>query len=163
MRFFFSRIFPLVFLVTGAVIAFFGIRGLVRANASVGWPSTEGRIVESSVGSKTSSGSNRSGITYHAEILYEFTVDGTLFQGNRVAYGDYGSSNISHARSIVNHYPEGKEITVHYMPGNPEESLLEPGVQAQAWLMPAFGLIFFVAGSLVWILVPRMLRNVDEP
>jgi len=163
MRFFFSRIFPLIFLITGAVIAFFGIRGLIRANASVGWPSTEGRIVESSVGSSTSSGSSGSGISYHAEILYEFTVDGTTFQGNRVAYGDHGTSDISHARSIVNDYPVGKELTVHYMPENPEECVLEPGVQPQAWLFPAFGLIFLIAGSLAWMFMPRMLRNVDEP
>ena len=112
------------------------------------WPGTPGKVIESSVGRRRSSGSNGgSSTTYHAEILYEFTVESTKFNGNRVAYGDYGSSNPSHARRVVNRYPKGKNVTVHYMPGNPEECLLEPGLKGQSWFLPGVGLIFFVVGS----------------
>ncbi len=159
MKFFFSRIFPLIFIVVGGSVLFVGLRGLVRAKASVDWPNTQGEIVESSVDRRRSSGSNGSSTTYHAEILYEFSVDGTTFNGSRVAYGDYGSSNPSHARRIVNNYPEGKRVTVYYMPGNPEESLLEPGVQAKTWFVPGFGLIFFTAGSLMAAFLPKAIRK----
>lgn len=159
MKFFFSRIFPLIFIVVGASVAFFGIRGFIRAKASVGWPSTQGKVLESSVERQRSSGSNGSSTTYHAEILYEFTVEGTTFNGDRVAYGDYGSSNSSHARRIVNRYPKGKDVTVHYMPGNPEECLLEPGVKGQSWFLPGFGLIFFTVGSLMAVFSPKAIRK----
>ena len=160
MKFFFSRIFPLIFVVVGASVAFFGIRGLVRAKASVDWPSTQGKIVESSVERHRSSGSKgRSSTTYHAEILYEFTIDGTTYNGDRVAYGDYGSSNPSHARRVVNNYSQGKNVTVHYLPDNPEECLLEPGVKGQAFFLPGFGLIFFMVGSLMAVFLPKAIEK----
>jgi len=159
MQFFFSRIFPLIFVVVGASVVFFGIRGLTRARASIEWPSTQGTIVESSVERHRSSGSNGSSTTYHAEILYEFVVDGTTYNGDRVAYGDYGSSSPSHARHIVNRYPEGKSIAVYYMPGNPEECLLEPGMKGQSWFLPGIGLIFFTAGSLMAVFLPKALKK----
>ena len=159
-KFFFSRIFPLIFVVVGAGVGFFGIRGFIRARASVDWPTVQGKVVASSVERQRSSSSNGgSSTTYHAEILYEFSVEGTTFNGDRVAFGDYGSSNPSHARRIVNRYPTGKSVSVHYMPGNPEECLLEPGIKAQSWFLPAFGLIFFTVGSLMAILLPKAVRK----
>ncbi len=158
MNFFFSRIFPLLFVAVGAGTGFFGIRGLIRAKDSVDWPSTQGSIVESSVERRHSGGKNRS-TTYHAGILYEFTVEGTTFNGNRVAYGDYGASNPSHARRIVNRYPEGKDVTVYYMSGNPEECLLEPGIKGQSFFLPGFGLIFFTIGSLMAVFLPTTIRR----
>ena len=160
MKVFFSRIFPLIFVIVGASVAFFGIRGLIRAKASVDWPATQGKVLESSVERHRSSDSKRrSSTTYRAEILYEFSVEGTTFNGDRVAYGDYGSSNSSHARRVVNRYPKGKSVTVHYMPGNPEECLLEPGLKGQSWFLPGFGLIFFTVGSVMAVFLPRAMRK----
>ncbi len=159
-KFFFSRIFPLIFIVVGGTVAFFGIRGLVRAKASVDWPTTEGKVVASSVERRTSrtTGGGTS-TTYHAEILYEYSAEGTRFDGDRVAYGDYGSSSRGHARDIVDRYPEGKSVTVYYMPGDPDECLLEPGMKVQSWFLPGFGLVFFAVGSLMAILLPRAMRK----
>ena len=150
MKFFFARIFPLIFVVAGLIIAFVGVRGLVKAKASVDWPSSQGKIVSSSLESHRSTGNNsRSSTTYHADILYEFSVEGTTFNGTRVAYGDYGTSNPSRARRIVNRYPKEKSVTVYYMPENPEECLLEPGLKAQSWVLPGLGLVFFIIGILI--------------
>ncbi len=160
MKFFVSRIFPLIFVVVGGACAFFGLRGLVRAKASVDWPATEGTVAESSVERKRSTGSRRgSSTTYHARVRYKFSVDGTVYSGDRVAYGDYGSSNSSHANGVVKRYPEGKQVTVHYMPGNPEECLLETGAKAQAWFLPLFGLVFFTVGILMAVFIPKGLRQ----
>ncbi len=159
-KFFFSWVFPLIFVAVGASLAVFGVRGLLRARDSVAWPSVQGRIVESSVERHHRSGSKGgSSSTYHAEILYEFAVDGTTYNGTRVAYGDYGSSNPSHARRIVNRYPAGKNVAVYHLPGNPEECLLEPGVKGQAWVLPGIGLIFFGAGILMTVFLPIALRK----
>ena len=157
MKFFFSRIFPLIFIVIGASVAFFGLRGLIRAKASTAWPSTQGKVIESSVDKQhsSSSGSHSSSTTYHAKIIYKFTVEGTTFSGDRVAYGDYGSSNSSHARQIVNQYPKGKKVIVHYMLVNPKECLLEPGLKLQSWFLPGFGLLFLLAGSAMAIFLPK--------
>jgi hypothetical protein len=158
------RLFPWLFLVAGVVMLYFGVSSLNRARASVDWPSASGRIVSSSVERHHESRTRGRGstTTYHAEVFYEFQVDGATYHGKRVAYGDYGSSSPSHARGIVNRYPEGKEVTVHYMPGNPEVCLLEPGVSLQAWILPGFGLIFLVVGSLMLVFWRKVVRQVDE-
>jgi hypothetical protein len=160
-KFFFARIFPLIFVVVGASLAFLGILRLVRAKASVDWPSTLGKVLESSVERPRSSES--SSTAYHATILYEYSVEGTTFSGNRVAYGDYGSSNPSHARTIVSRYPKGKTVTVHYRPGTPEECLLEPGLKGQSWVLPGGGLLFFAAGILVAVHMQRQMRKQETP
>lgn len=156
MRFFFSRIFPLIFVAVGASVAFFGIRGLIRAKASVAWPTTQGKVVSSSVEYHKG---DEGGGTYHAEVMYDFNINDTTFSGNRIAYGDYGSSNPSHAREVVNRYPTGQGVTVHYMPGNPEECLLEPGVKGQSFFLPGFGLIFFTVGTVMAAFLPRAMRK----
>ncbi|MHC4253174.1 MAG: DUF3592 domain-containing protein [Planctomycetota bacterium] len=161
MKFFFSRIFPLIFIAAGAITLYFGVRGIARARASVDWPTARGRIVSSTVDRRRSSSGSRRGssTTYHAEVLYELSVDGTAHDGSRVAYGDYGSSNPSHARRVVNRYPKGTQVAVHYMPGNPEECLLEAGMKAQSWFVPLFGLVFFAAGCMMAVFLPKAMRK----
>ncbi len=156
MRFFFSRIFPLIFVVVGASVAFFGIRSLIRAKASVDWPTTQGKVVASSVEYHDS---DEGSGTYHAEVMYDFSVNNTTFSGNRIAYGDYGSGNPSHARRVVNSYPKDKSVTVHYALDNPEECLLEPGIKGQSFFLPGFGLIFFTVGSLLAVFLPKVMRR----
>jgi len=160
MKFFFSRIFPIIFIAAGAITIFFGINGLIRAEASLDWPNTQGIVLKSSVGSHTKSGTNgvRS-TTYHAEILYRFSVDGKIFKGDTIASGDFGSNDQAHARRVVTNYPKGKSITVYYMAENPKECLLEPGLKLQAWFTPGLGLVFLLVGSLMALFLPKMIRK----
>ncbi len=156
MRFFFSRLFPVPFILIGACTLFFGVRGLYRASESTTWPVVDGTIQNSAV--EYHSGSEGGG-TYHAEVLYQFTIDGQTRSGNKVAFGDYGSSNPSHAQNIVNRYPKGKQVSVRYRPGDPETCILEPGLQGQAWFMPGFGLVFLVVGSWMAIFMPKLMKR----
>jgi hypothetical protein len=155
MRFFFTRIFPSIFIIVGASTLFFGVRDMTRAKASTEWPTTPGVIKESRVGTHTSDDST----TYHAEIRYAFTVNSQPYLGKKIAFGDYGSSNPSHAKNIVKRYPEGKDVTVHYLPRKPSVSVLEPGLQGQAWFKPLFGSIFLVAGLAMAFLLPRQMKK----
>ena len=98
-------------------------------------------------------------MTYHAGIRYEFQVGGATFNGNRVAYGDYGSSSASHARGMVDRYPMGRSVTVHYKPGSPEECLLDPGMKGQTFVLPGIGLIFLFAGLFMAVVIPRSMRR----
>lgn len=98
-------------------------------------------------------------ITYNAEIEYEFSVEGKDFRGDRVAYGDYGSSSPSHAEDVAGRYPPGKEVTVYYLPENPAECLLEPGASAKAWILPIVGVAFVVAGGVTAVCLPKRNRE----
>jgi hypothetical protein len=156
MRFFVTRVFPWPFIIVGALVACFGARSVYRAKESMTWPSAEGNIRSSSVAYH--SGDDGGG-TYHAEILYTFTVDGQTHSGNKVAFGDYGSSNPSHAQTIVNRYPKGTIVQVRYSPDDPDVCVLEPGLKAQAWAIPAFGLGFFTTGMLMAIFLPKLMSK----
>ena len=156
MKFFFSRIFPLIFLAMGANFAVSGVRGLVRGKASMEWPNAQGKVVASSIVGRTFKDRTR----YHAEILYEFFVEGTTVSGDRIAYNDdFGSGSSSDARRKFNRYPNGKSVAVYYMPENPEESVLEPGLKAQSWFLPGIGLLIFTIGSLLAVSLPKAIRN----
>ena len=159
MKFVFKWIFPYIFVITGAITAFLGIRDLILANASTNWPSTQGQIIESSVESHQSSGKNGNSTTYQAKIQYKFTLDDNTFNGTCVSYGDYGSSDPSHAEKIVNKYPKGLNIDVYYMSDTPEECVLEPGIKTQAYFLPAFGLLFITTGSLMAIFLPKLIKK----
>jgi hypothetical protein len=158
MRFFFARVFPLPFILIGMLIFYYGWRELSQARESTGWPSAEGTIQSSAVEVRTS----RKSRTYHAAIWYQFDVDGQTHSGNSVSFGDYGSSSSSRAQNIVNRYPQGKAVRVYYLRRNPDTCVLEPGLRLQAWFLPIFGLIFFTAGTLMAILLPRSMRRVES-
>jgi hypothetical protein len=160
---FFSRVIPLLFILLGSTVFVLGARGLIRARASEGWPTAEGTVVSSGVEQKRSAGRRRrgGGRTYHAEIVYEFTVDGTPFKGTRVAYGDFGTSRSAHARRIADRYPPGTPVTVHYMEDDPEECVLEPGMKAQALALPGFGLVFAAVG--IFAVTRKVRRDTGPP
>lgn len=158
-RFFIGRIFPLLFVIAGTFAAYLGSKEIRLAHESSDWPRAEGKIIESDVererGRKQTSSTRRT--TYHARIYYEFKVDGAFYSGDRVAFGDLGSSDPSHARSIVNKYPKGKKIEVSYMPDDPTVCVIETGIRGGAWLLPGIGSVFILIGLLLSIFLPRAL------
>jgi hypothetical protein len=155
MKFFFMRIFPWPFMLVGTLVLFFGVRGVIRGNASVGWPTVPGIVQESSVEYQSSS----KGGTYHARVRYTYDLEGATHSGSRVTYGDLGTSDPSHAQGIVNRHPAGKAVTLHYMPGDPDESVLEPGAGFSTWILPLFGFFFATAGILMFVFLPRVMAK----
>jgi hypothetical protein len=155
MNFFFTRLFPWPFVIIGALTLYRGGLSVYRAPRSLSWPMAEGRIENSSV----ERSSVDEGDTYHARILYTFTVAGQTHRGNRVAFGDYGTSDTSHAQGIVDRYPQDKVVQVRYLASDPDVCVLEPGLQAQAWGLPAFGLIFLSAGGVMLVFLPKLMKK----
>ena len=154
-----SRILPLFFVIGGACGLYFGCRIVLRARASASWPHVTGRVVSSSVGSDHGDGS----ITYQAKIRYEFSVNATTFNGDRVAYGDQSSSNRSRAERIAGRYPEGRDVKVYYIPSDPKECVLEPGMQTQALFFPGFASIFFIIGIVMLVRSFKAAGKSEEP
>lgn len=154
----FAWLFPIPFVIAGAVTLTLGVRSLWFARESSSWPSTSGVVIHSDV--ETSRGNK--GTTYQAEIMYDYEVDGSTYSSNRVGYGDYGSSNPSPARQMVNRYPKGKSVTVYYQEEDPEQSCLEPGVHGRTYFLPSFGAVFFFAGLGMWIYLPRVVRKQNQ-
>jgi hypothetical protein len=153
MEFFFSRIFPWPFVLAGVVALYLGCRNLQQAKASTTWPATQGVVQHSAIKYRHGDEGDR---TYHAEVVYVFELDGHSFTGERVGFGDYGSSSSAYAQRIVNTYTAGKKVTVYYMQENPGNCVLEPGVPWKTWLLPAGGLVFFLVGSRLVVLMSKL-------
>lgn len=154
MQVLFGRIFPLPFIIIGVVALFFGCRNLLRANQSKAWPTAQGVIRNSSVEYQRSN----NGGTHLAKVMYDFTVNATTFNGNRVAFGDYTSGNSSLARDIVDRYPKGKTVAVYYNQKNPQMCVLEPGIKGQTWFLPVLGLIFLAAGGITALTISKAIK-----
>lgn len=153
---YFSRIFPLIFTAAGAIALCLGLQWMQRAKASTNWPTAPGVVVSSEVQSRSDGDTT----TYGAEILYEYEVDGVRHSSSRVGYGDYSTNYSGHARNIVKQYPKGAAVTVHYMPEKPGESVLEPGVHARTYFVPALGAVFTTFGLLMlWFLTKEQRRQ----
>ncbi len=153
-----ARLFPLLFTLVGGVVAYLGVGDLFAAKASQDWPTVRGVIISSSVERQDDRGSSdRDSTTYHAQIIYEFWVDEMKFTGDRVAFGEFGSSDPAHARRIVSRYPNGESVAVYYSEADPTECLLEPGIKAQAWFLPGVGLLFFIVGIFLVVYIPRVI------
>jgi len=158
----------LLLIAGGAAATYFGAREVLRAKASMDWPTTQGKIIESSVERETrrrkpgESGSLNQRI-FRAKILYEYQVDEATLTGTRIAYvkkkrikvkGDDTSSidrilAEAHAQGIVDRYPKGKSVSVYYKPDNPKVCLLEPGLGLQAFVAPVIGVFIFIIGGII--------------
>jgi len=157
---FISRIFPLMLIVIGMLSIIYGAYVLILASASLNWPTTQGIVLESTVERHhTTTRKWKTRKTYHAKIFYEFSVKGVTFKGSSISSGDYDSNNPSHAEQIVNEYPKGKYVTVHYKPDNPEKCVLESGLKTTAWTPLLIGIIFTILGGIIATSQPKVTKS----
>jgi hypothetical protein len=98
-------------------------------------------------------------VTYAARIAYDYSVEGVRYTGDRVSYGHYDTEDEADAGEVVARYPPGTAVKVHYMPGNPAESVLEPGSGGLPWLYLALGIVFALVGVALFVLVPRLMAG----
>ncbi len=136
-----------VCLLAGTGAAIYGAWVLSKARASSDWPTTPGVVVNSEVRTTHSSGRDGSSTTYHADVLYEYTVDGENYSADRVWFGQYGSSSRSEAAGTVRDYPAGKQVKVHYSPDDPETAVLEPGATWSSYMVLGIGLVIGLGGA----------------
>lgn len=167
-RLLFCRIIPLVFILVGGISLYSGIRTLYPSVASLRWPTTEGRIVSSSVveryvSSKRPGGAGprgtprrTGGISYQPEVVYEFSVDGKSYSNSRVDFMTWRSGRgRSYAHEIVDRYPEDSSVKVHYAPTNPTDSVLEPGPTAGNYLSFLIAYLMLIPGVSMAVFWPR--------
>lgn len=140
-------IFAFVFICAGGLIFFFwAIPTMHNAFASRSWPSVEGKVTTSQLITDTDSDGVK---TYKAGIAYEYSIHGEMQKGVRVGFSDYGSSNISHAQSILTKYPIGAQVDIYYNPKSVQMAVLEPGVEFSTFLAAGLGLLCVILGFLL--------------
>ena len=139
----------------GLMAIFIGMQEIIGAYSSKGWPSVMGTVIRSKVlvskSSTSSSGQlSRTETSYTPDVAYRYVVDGTTIKNDNIRYGLATNKYIS--ENLVKQYPVGKEVKIFYNPGNPKQSVLQPGYFGGLLLMPILGLLATSAGLFVGFL-----------
>jgi hypothetical protein len=160
-RFFIARVFPWAVVLIGVGSTWLGVATTLRARASASWPSVDGSVLSAAIDRESRrSGSGSSSTTspiWRPLVSYEYAVDGTRHEGQRISYGEYATGEIAEAEAVVKRYPLGAAVRVHYDPDDPRQAVLEPGTAGIPWFFLAIGSVFSVIGVLLVVLMPRLV------
>jgi hypothetical protein len=148
----------LSFMVVGSGFIAIGYLQLNNAQDSLKWPTTGGVIISSEI--KKSEYENST--TYHANVLYKYAVGEKLYSSERVSFGQYGSNDPEHARSIVRRYEKGQNISVYFNPADPNKSVLEPGVSWGAYIFLGMSIGFFGLGAFTAVLFGFIAPKLEQ-
>jgi Protein of unknown function (DUF3592) len=132
------------------------ISELRRAKASTAWPTTKGKVVDSKVVEHEETrtdddGDESTSTVYRPHIRYSYRADGADYTADtwkgrlRVSSG-----SPKYAERVVARYPAGQTVTVHYDPTDPGMGILEPGNHDGAGVALTVGIIFGLAGALIF-------------
>ncbi len=139
-----TQLFCSLFIVIGLVAVGIGIWMFSKSLRAEHWPVTDGIVQSAEM--KSHSG-NHGGTTYAAEVTYSYQVAGTSYTGDKVSVGQMSSSS-EYARGILNRYPIGKKVSVHYPPGDPSDAVLETGIHGGTWICLGVGTVFTLFGCM---------------
>lgn len=138
----------------GAVMALGGVQVLLRGFAMrrevhkvASWQTTEGRVTRSEL-IRHDTG------TWGAAVEYAYTVGGMPYSGGVVNLA--GSVNVGftdrYARRVVERYPEGGTVLVHFEADEPEHAVLEASPSSASTVRFAIGLVFLGVGALALVI-----------
>lgn len=139
-------IFILVFLGGGGYMIYRSVQDRKKARASLTWPSTQGRVIESRViESRSTDSDGDTSTTYRPYIKYEYQVVGSVFTSDKLAVGPaVSTSNYRKSEEKVRQMPIGAAVTVYYNPDDPTDAVLEQ--RSNAKLLMILGIVFAAVG-----------------
>ena len=129
-------IWHIIVLIIGLILIIIPAYTIQKCIASGNWPTTEGEIIKSEWDEI---------YTNQADIEYEYWVDEKRYVGNRVSYRWMDSPNLhsddnGYYERLLEKYPYGKNVTVHYNPDNPDEAVLETNPSWFMWFLVIVGI-----------------------
>jgi hypothetical protein len=134
----------------GLVTIIFGLLQYRTGKASAGWPSVEGKIVQATVETSTSTDSDGdTSRRYSPRVEYAYTVSGRKYTGKQTAVGARNAYGSRAAAEDKLAYRSGQQVTVHYNPEKPAQAVLEAGAVGGAWGTAVIGIVFTIAGFVV--------------
>jgi hypothetical protein len=146
----------LVFIAVGFGLAWFARRTWKLASASQTWPKATGKVLKSFVLESESTDQQGNSVTmYHAQVAYEFKVDGMRYEGKRIQFGGpAGSGNIGKAQAITARFPVDAAVDVFYDPVNPSMCTLDRTFSyIGVGLMMGVGIFFILVGATMFVLL----------
>src|ERR1044071_728752 len=136
-----------VFIGGGGVL--YSLWSLIQGIASSHWPTTEGKILWSTVIGRLYGGAHwRWG--WQSHITYSYRVAGITYTSRRIYFGfRFNETLRSKVQSLVARYPTSGRVHVHYDSSHPSRSVLEPGANIGATLFYACVCALILSGGLL--------------
>lgn len=114
-----------------------------RAQASLGWPQVQGKVLESRLTQRmVSTGEGGETTHYKPNIRYTYEVAGKSYQGDTVRFGNVETSFTKKAQAYLDKYPVGTAVSVRYDPADAKVATLE--TEAATGGLFALGILFAV-------------------
>lgn len=149
----FLHVFTGLFLVVGLGLVGYGGSLVLKANRAASWPTTEGTLIEHRLTQRH----DGDGSSYQVKATYAYTVDGTRYESDRIAFG-YGASNgrATH-ESLDQKLGSGSTVVVRYDPERPQEAVLSCGVNNGIRFLLVFGCTWTLFTIGLYVLVRPFL------
>ena len=71
-------------------------------------------------------------------------------------------ANERYARQIVAAFPVGKQVSVHYSPGDPADAILAPGIDGFDLSCAMFAVPFNMGMCILWVMAMRELSGSND-
>ncbi|MBB6100005.1 hypothetical protein HNR42_003470 [Deinobacterium chartae] len=150
------RVAGWIFMLLGLACAAVLVWAFASATLTARWPTTTGTVVYSEIVEHVERDDDGDlEVMYEPRVTYTYAVEGTSRQGNRIGYMAASWSDRALAETVVQRYPLGQPVRVHYDPSRPEDALLEPGLSPLMWLWMLLPAAAVALGS--WLArIPRV-------
>ena len=126
------------FWAVGGWLIYRGLKNRRLAQESLTWPTTQGRVLTSSIDSRRMRNhkTNTTTTYYTPRVRYAYSIGGQGYESEIVRFGSLESGSEKLARDISDRYPPGSEPAVRYDPANPGVATLETegASAAQIWI-----------------------------
>jgi hypothetical protein len=145
-----TEIVGLLFLLVGISILLFNLKIVLLATSSKNWPQTQGEILSSKLNIMQFTGEPKKSFNPH--VKYKYTVKGREYESTRIYFGNKIGSSFKKrkSRKVIEKYPIGKPVNVFYNPMKESTSVLETGVKTEPVSLIIVGLVFTIAGYLIF-------------
>jgi hypothetical protein len=127
-------------------------KNLKMAQASPGWPAVDGMVTASERG--------RVALRTQPRVTYSYAVNGVPHTAKRVSFTPAVPKE--KIDEVLSRYPVGEKITVHYLPENPVQAVLEPGSGPQVVAQLRSIIIIFIIFILAQALLTYLRWNEEE-
>lgn len=111
---------------------------LKQSQDAFNWPQAKGHIISSSLIidhlPKFIDWSADPLRWYGIRVQYDYTVDGGLYESNRLSFQRGDIRNPKDALKAMNNFRRHREVMVYYDPKNPQEAVLQPGDTADVYI-----------------------------
>lgn len=134
-----------------AIVPFsLGAWGCYRGWQTLGWPTTEARLLSSDArrfeSQRREEDRTVTDVRHTVSIRYSYSVGGREYLGEGIQPYSYGMQNSATAREQSERYRPGMAVPVVYDPNDPSEVYLEPGASSVSRMLLTIGVILAIAG-----------------